>query len=124
MGGKQAGVKAAKSDLPQTAMAAGSEAVVHVEPIVLTLPADCRMAAQASLMKTLLDVLDAGEIVLDGRAVERADTATLQLLTLFQRELGARGGKLSWCGTSDALNEAAALLGLAQILEMPVATPA
>ncbi|MGH8157217.1 MAG: STAS domain-containing protein [Rhodanobacter sp.] len=124
MAGKQTSVKAAKSGLRQTAMAVGPEAVISVEPIVLTLPADCRMAAQASLMKTLLNVLDADEIVLDGREVERADTAALQLLTLFQRELGARGGKLSWCGTSDALNEAAALLGLARILEMPVATPA
>lgn len=124
MAGKQTSVKAAASGLRQTAMATGSEAAVGVEPIVLALPADCRMAAQASLMKTLLDVLDADEIVLDGRAVERADTAALQLLALFHRELSARGGKLSWAGTSDALNEAAALLGLTRILEMPAAMPA
>ncbi len=87
----------------------------------LVLPADCRIGAQAALRQALLDALETGGVVLDGRAVERTDTAALQLLTLFQREVQARGKSLSWCGASDALNEAAALLGLAQILELPAA---
>ena len=94
---------------------------VAAAPLVLVLPADCRIGAQVALKQALLDALETDGIVLDGRAVERTDTAALQLLTLFQREVQARGSSLSWCGASDALNEAAGLLGLAQILELPAA---
>ena len=104
-----------------SAAVAAPVAEVTVAPAALVLPADCRIGAQVALKQALLDALETDGIVLDGRAVERADTAALQLLTLFQRELQARGNSLSWCGASDALNEAAGLLGLAQILELPAA---
>ena len=92
---------------------------------VVVLPADCRIAAQAALKAELLGALEQGAIVmLDGSQVERADTAALQLLVLFRRELQARGGTLDWRGASEALNEAAGLLGLARILELPAAGPA
>ena len=107
-------LQAAAASVPPTEEAA-------VASVALVLPADCRIAAQIALKQALMDVLDACEIVLDGSAVERTDTAALQLLTLFQREVKARGSTLSWCGTSDALNEAAGLLGLTQILELPAA---
>ncbi|NMW26099.1 STAS domain-containing protein, partial [Rhodanobacter denitrificans] len=62
---------------------------------VVVLPADCRIAAQAALKAELLGTLKQGAIVvLDGSQVERADTAALQLLVLFRRELHARGGTL------------------------------
>jgi len=86
------------------------------------LPADCRMAAQAALKAELLGALPAGAIVLDGGQVERIDTAALQLLVLFRRELDAGGGTLAWRGASDVLHEAASLLGLAQLLNLPAAT--
>jgi len=82
------------------------------------------MAAQAHLLPELLAALDACTIELDGREVERVDTAALQLLTLFKREVAARGGTLRWMGASDALDEAAGLLGLAKTLELPAAVPA
>ena len=89
---------------------------------VVVLPADCRIAAQAALKAELLGALEKGaSVTLDGSQVERADTAALQLLVLFRRELQARGGTLDWRGTSEAINEAAGLLGLAQILELPAA---
>jgi phospholipid transport system transporter-binding protein len=91
------------------------------ESALVVLPADCRMAAQAALKDELLGALKAGAIVLDGAQVERTDTAALQMLVVFRRELDKQGGTLSWRGTSDALNEAAGLLGLTQILELPAA---
>jgi anti-anti-sigma regulatory factor len=115
-----AGKRAAKHEgqgerqpaMPETADAAA----------VVVLPADCRIAAQAALKAELLGALKQGAIVvLDGSQVERADTAALQLLVLFQRELQARGGTLGWRGASEAINEAAGLLGLARILELPAA---
>jgi anti-anti-sigma regulatory factor len=94
---------------------------VAAEAVVLTLPADCRIAAQAALKDVLIGALGAGNVMLDGGEVEHADTAALQLLMLFQRELKARGGTSGWRGTSDALNNAAGLLGLSQTLELPAA---
>jgi phospholipid transport system transporter-binding protein len=110
-----AGKRAAKQkEDGQEPVADGVAAVV--------LPADCRLAAQAALKAELLGALEKDAIVvLDGSRVERVDTAALQLLVLFRRELQARGGTLDWRGASEAMNEAAGLLGLAQILELPAA---
>lgn len=91
----------------------------------VTLPADCRLAAQAALQAELVAALErGGDVVLDASAVERVDTAALQLLVLLRRELASRDGTLAWRGVSAAFNEAAGLLGLARILELPAAGPA
>lgn len=90
----------------------------------LALPADCRIAALPALKDALLAALGEGAVTLDGRHVERTDTAALQLLLLFRRELALRGANLSWLGASSALLEAAGLLGLTQTLELPAATSA
>jgi ABC-type transporter Mla MlaB component len=90
------------------------------DPGVVRLPADCRISAQNALKAELVAALGAGAIaVLDGSDVERVDTAALQLLVIFQRELEARGACVSWRGANGVLNEAAGLLGLAQILKLP-----
>ncbi len=91
---------------------------------LVALPADCRMSVQAGLMTELLQALDQRVVVLDGRNVERVDTAALQLLALFRRELNTRGGSSSWRDSSDALNDAANLLGLTRLLELPAGVPA
>jgi anti-anti-sigma regulatory factor len=91
----------------------------------VTLPADCRLAAQAALQAELVAALERGDgVALDASAVERVDTAALQLLVLLRRELTSRDGTLAWRGASAAFNEAAGLLGLARILELPAAGPA
>ena len=98
----------------------------HVEPgaIEIGLPADCRMAAQTALLGELLGALDAPATQIDGRAVERVDTAALQLLTLFRREALSRGSTVSWRGASSILCEAAGVLGLAKALDLPASMPA
>ncbi len=118
-GGKQ---HAPAAMAPEGASAA--DTAVSAEAVVVTLPADCRIAAQLALKVVLIDALVAGKVVLDGREVEHADTAGLQLLMLFQRELKVRGSTWSWRGASDALNNAAGLLGVSQTLELPAAVPA
>lgn len=92
--------------------------------VEIGLPADCRMAAQSALLAELLGALDAPATQLDGRAVERVDTAALQLLTLFRREALSRGRAVSWRGASPTLREAADTLGLARALDLPAAMPA
>ncbi len=98
-------------------------AVGVVSPAMVALPADCRMSTQGGLMAELLRALDERAIVLDGQAVQRIDTAALQLLALFRREVNTRGGTVSWRGPSDALHEAANLLGLTTLLELPANAP-
>ncbi len=93
-------------------------------PAVVRLPADCRLAAQAALKEQLQQVLQHGDIVVDAGALERVDTAALQLLVLFRRELEQAGGALAWRGANEVLREAAALLGLEQSLNLPTATSA
>lgn len=92
--------------------------------VEIGLPADCRMAAQTALLADLLGALDAPATRIDGSAVERVDTAALQLLTLFRREALARGCAVSWCGASTVLCEAAGTLGLVKALDLPAAVPA
>lgn len=93
-------------------------------PARVALPADCRMSAQGGLMAELLRALDERAIVLDGQAVERIDTAALQLLALFRREVATRGGAVRWFEPSEALHNAAGLLGLTTLLDLPAGEPA
>ncbi|HTV85397.1 MAG TPA: STAS domain-containing protein [Dyella sp.] len=88
------------------------------------IPADCRIADVGDLHRKLSDAFDAPQIVLDASAVERVDTAALQLLVVFQREAAKRGKQMSWAGVSAPLHEAASQLGLAQTLALPAKQPA
>ena len=88
------------------------------------LPADCRMAALPALGEQLFGALESPSVRLDGGAVERVDTAALQLLALFRREATARGRAVSWHGASGPLRDAAGVLGLAQALDLPASQPA
>ena len=114
-----AGKRAAKAEAAAHAVAAGTE-----QPALVALPADCRMSTQGGLMAELLRALDERAIVLDGEAVERIDTAALQLLALFRREVATRGGSVRWREPSGALHDAASLLGLTTLLELPASEPA
>ncbi|HET8764485.1 MAG TPA: STAS domain-containing protein [Rhodanobacter sp.] len=102
----------------------GKRAARQGGAVTVALPADCRIGAQAALHAELVPALRASAVELDGSAVERADTAALQQLWLFRRALEQHGGTLAWKGTSQALADAAATLGLTTILQLPAARPA
>ncbi len=53
-----------------------------------------------------------GAIRIDASAVERIDTATLQVLAAFFRDMRQASRKVEWCGSSPALERAASILGL------------
>jgi len=114
---------AAEVATPETLAPEETAVVAVAGSAMVALPADCRMSTQGGLMAELLRALDEHAIVLDGQAVERIDTAALQLLALFRREVNTRGGTVSWRGPSVALHEAANLLGLATLLELPAIAP-
>jgi phospholipid transport system transporter-binding protein len=94
------------------------------EARVVALPADFRLAELATVKSELIEAFDAPAVQLDGAAVERVDTAALQLLVAFRREAAARGQLPAWLGVSAAIRDAAGVLGLAQALELPATMPA
>ena len=120
MAGKRT-AKQQKAGKPSATASAG--AVGDAVATVIRLPADCRLGAQLALKAQLEAALHSGEIVLDTADLERVDTAALQLMVLFRRQLAQQGGTLFWRGTNEILGEAAAVLGLQQLLNLPAATP-
>lgn len=88
------------------------------------LPADCRIADLADVKQALQAALATGRVAIDGSAVERVDTAALQLLLAAHRDAGKSSLPFIWQGASAALRDAAAMIGLAQTLELPATLPA
>lgn len=88
-----------------------SSAVVLTSPTIRTIN---------SLQTELAERLDeSGNVPIDGTAVDRIDTAGLQLLAAFIRDLRAEQRAVEWVGCSDALRKAATALGLEGALSLP-----
>ena len=86
-------------------------------PRPVALPADCVIAAAAGLRTTLLKRLsDAGNVQIDASAVQRVDTASLQVLAAFARDRRADGLAVEWLEVPACLTDAANLLDLTNAL--------
>jgi ABC-type transporter Mla MlaB component len=86
----------------------------------LALPAECLVSGASTLKESLASLLDEPQpITLDITALQRIDTAGLQLLTAFIRERAGHGRTIEWRGTAPALANAAQLLGLTSLLRLP-----
>ena len=72
-------------------------------------------AFQAQLAERLDE---SGPVQIDGSGVERVDTATLQLLVAFVRDLRAEARAVEWVDCSPALRRAAGSLGLESALSL------
>ena len=72
-------------------------------------------ALQADLAERLDE---SGTVQIDGGGVERIDTATLQLLAAFVRDLHADARSVEWIKCSAALRRAANSLGLESALSL------
>lgn len=94
---------------------AGQEAVV--------LAPECTARNAEALRADLLGRLDSpSEVIVEAGAVERIDTACLQLLCAFVRDRTRHGRTTAWRGRSDVLVQAVALLGLGGTLSVSNAT--
>ncbi len=83
---------------------------------------DCTMRTIHGLHQELVRCLQgSGSILLDRSEVRRPNTAMLQLLAAFARDLRAQSRLLEWCGESRAFDRAARALGLSTILGLPSA---
>ncbi|KAF1685629.1 anti-anti-sigma factor [Pseudoxanthomonas broegbernensis] len=74
---------------------------------------DLGIEASAELKERLAAHLEEPELALDGTAVRRVHTAAMQVLCAFFRSRGELGRSTTLAGCSDALRDAARLLGLA-----------
>ncbi len=90
-------------------------------PGPVALPAECLIASAAELRTTLLNRLsDSGNVRIDASAVERIDTASLQVLAAFARDRRADGLAVEWLDVPACLTDAAALLDLTSALGFEV----
>lgn len=86
-------------------------------PTPVTLPAECVIAAATGLRDVLLGrVGDAGNVQIDASAVQRVDTASLQVMAAFVRDRRNDGLTFEWLGVPACLTEAATLLDLTNAL--------
>lgn len=86
----------------------------------LILAAECTVAEADALKSALALRVDESEAVtLDVSALQRIDTAGLQLLAAFVRDRRTAGRTVAWRGRAPALETAAGLLGLYHMLELP-----
>ena len=87
---------------------------------VFALSAECTVAQSAALKSGLQSLLArSAPITLDVAALQRIDTAGMQLIAAFVRERESRGRQVKWRGAAPALISAARLLGLAPALSLP-----
>ena len=84
----------------------------------LALPAECLIGNAASLRESLLNVAANGEVTLDAGAVQRIDTACLQILAAFVRERHAAQHPVAWSEVPDSFTDRARLLDLEVLLAL------
>jgi ABC-type transporter Mla MlaB component len=85
------------------------------DPIVV-LAANCSVKDAAALKTSLCAIAKITDVTLDVSAVERVDTATMQLLCAFVRDRSGRQQNVNWRGESQALQDAVRLLGVGELL--------
>ena len=86
----------------------------------LALPAECMVSEAGSLKESLAALLDEPlPVTLDIAALQRIDTAGLQVITAFVRERAGHGRTVEWQGTAPVMTTAAQLLGLTTLLGLP-----
>lgn len=84
---------------------------------MLVLQADCTLAEADSLQAALTGLLEEPRTVtLDAGAVQRIDTAALQLLAAFVRDRRLAGRIVGWREAERTLEPAARLLGMSDML--------
>jgi len=86
----------------------------------ITLPAECMIAGVDELKTTLTRRLALeSNVTIDAAAVQRIDTASLQLLAAFIRDRRAAGLPFEWAGVTRSVTDAAELLNLSDTLGLP-----
>ncbi len=82
----------------------------------VTLASHCTVKDAAALKLDLCAIAELADVTIDVAAIERIDTATMQLLCAFVRDRAERKCKVLWKGDSVSWREAVRLLGTAELL--------
>ena len=89
---------------------------------VIAFPAELTIAQTAEFYPQFAQRIDkGGDIILDGEAVTRIDTAFIQLLYQVQRTLGQSSHRLQWVNPSEAVARSVELLGMSEYLALTAA---
>ncbi len=84
----------------------------------LELESNVTIAVAGDLYNQLHDALDSSRVIeVNAEAVEKIDTAGLQLLCLVSKELQSHFMEIKWFKPSQAFLASAKLLGVAEILK-------
>jgi ABC-type transporter Mla MlaB component len=122
-GSPRGAARAAKLNGTKASGPVGSrKAAPRKEPAssTLALAAECTVSDAGSLKERLAGLLGEPQAVtLDITALQRIDTAGLQVITAFVRERAGHGRPVEWRGTAPVLITAAHLLGLTSVLKLP-----
>lgn len=90
------------------------------DTVPLVLDAELGIRTVTELHRQLLALRDEARVVaVDGRAVQRVDTAALQALVAFVRARQAAGLGVRWDAVSDRVRRVAGDLGLGAALALP-----
>lgn len=124
--GKRAAGEQESSETPATGTPEPDPTPAAVEPAQVAAraaPAGLKLEASCTLRDTIdmqfqLLAVDFGEsdVRIDGSAVERIDTAGLQLLLAFVRHQSGRGKSVRWTAASPELLRGSQVLGLGDLL--------
>ena len=88
---------------------------------LFALQSSCTVRDSVALREQLLQLIDDPQpVTLDLRAVERVDTAAMQVLCAFARDRSAAGHPVNWLGAPETFVEAVSLLGMSQSLGITV----
>lgn len=95
-----------------------TEAVASAASI-LALPAQCLVRDTAQLQQSLLKHVAAAAVSIDTSAVERIDTAAMQVLLAFVRDRQSQQHVVEWLGLNEVFVDSAQLLGIDKLLGLP-----
>lgn len=109
--------KRSKTVRPKKTSAKKTRVVSKASAGPFSLPAECTLADAAELKTRLAKLLQSVKpVTLDVAAVQRVDTASMQVLTAFVRQRQERGRAVVWSGDSPAFTQAARILGIDTVL--------
>jgi anti-anti-sigma regulatory factor len=85
---------------------------------VIVLPSQCLLRDVVEYRERLLNCMDAQSVSIDASAVERIDTAFMQVLLAFVRDRLAAHAGVAWLNINDTFSDAAKVLGLQSALAL------
>lgn len=103
---------------PSPAIESPATELTEASGSTVTLPAQCLLRDAAEGKQQLLQHLDAATVTIDVQAVERIDTAYLQVLLSFIRSRNPQQAVV-WTHVTPAMTEAVQVLGLQAALGLP-----